>query len=183
MQTLNPETLRQLPHKEGLILQGCGGDVQEWLDGINDLLQDNGILLYGDRFKEVSVFRHNERTNLLFDFDDVRLDIEKLAMWRLQTYSQFGGTWLSDYVENQLGGFVEQKREKPDCHLIGQDGNIFNLIGIASRTLRQKGQEEEAKEMQRRITGGDCHSYYDALGIIGEYVNITGPEEGMEQTL
>ena len=37
--------------------------------------------------------------------------------------------------------------------------------------------------MQRRITGGDCRSYCDALGIIGEYVNITGPEEEMEQTL
>lgn len=182
MQTLNPETLRHLPHKEGLILQGCGGDVQEWLDGINDLLQDNGILLYGDRFEEVSVFRHNERTNLLFNFDGVRLDMGKLARWRLQTYGLFGGTWLSDYVENQLGGFVEQKKEKADCQLIGQDGNIFNLIGIASRTLRQNGQTEEAKEMQRRITGGDCRSYYDALGIIGEYVNITGPEEEMEQT-
>ena len=183
MQTLSPETLRYQPHKEGLILQGCGGDVQEWLDGINDLLQENGILLYGDRFEEVSVFRHNERTNLLLDFDGVRLDIGKLARWRLQTYGLFGGTWLSDYVENQLGGFAEQKKEKLDCQLIGQDGNIFNLIGIASRTLRQNGQAEEAKEMQRRITGGDCHSYYDALGIIGEYVNITGPEEGMEQTL
>lgn len=75
MQTLSPETLRHLPHKEGLILQGCGGDVREWLDGINDLLQQNGILLYGDRFEEVSVFRHNERSNLLFDFDSVRLDI------------------------------------------------------------------------------------------------------------
>ena len=85
MQTLSTETLRYLPHKEGLILQGCGGDVQEWLDGINDLLQENGILLYGVRFKEVSVFRYNECTNLLFEFDGVRLDIEKLAMWRLQT--------------------------------------------------------------------------------------------------
>ena len=48
MQTLNPETLRHLPHKEGLILQGCGGDVQEWLDGINDLLQDNCSYVRGN---------------------------------------------------------------------------------------------------------------------------------------
>ena len=107
MQTLSPETLRHLPHKEGLILQGCGGDVQEWLDGINNLLQENGILLYGDRFKEVSVFRHNECTNLFFNFYGIRLDIKKLAMWRLKTYSQIGRTWLSDYVENQFGGFSE----------------------------------------------------------------------------
>ena len=31
--------------------------------------------------------------------------------------------------------------------------------------------------MQDRITGGDCPSYDAAVGIIGEYVNITGPDE------
>ena len=31
--------------KEGLILQGCGGEVQEWVDGINKMLTDKGILL------------------------------------------------------------------------------------------------------------------------------------------
>jgi hypothetical protein len=28
----------------------------------------------------------------------------------------------------------------------------------------------EAKEMQNRIMGGNCHSYEEALGIISEYV-------------
>lgn len=27
------------------------------------------------------------------------------------------------------------EKKKPDCKLIGEDGNIFNLMGIASRTL------------------------------------------------
>lgn len=26
--------------KEGLILQGCGGETQEWVDGINEMLTD-----------------------------------------------------------------------------------------------------------------------------------------------
>ena len=30
--------------------------------------------------------------------------------------------------------------KKPDCPLIGADGNIFNLIGIASRTLRRNAE-------------------------------------------
>ncbi|MFQ9651479.1 MAG: hypothetical protein ACLRZZ_15720 [Enterocloster sp.] len=30
--------LRQMKHKEGMILQGCGGDIQEWVNGINELL-------------------------------------------------------------------------------------------------------------------------------------------------
>ena len=33
---------------------------------------------------------------------------------------------------------------KPDCPLIGADGNIFNLLGIASRTLREHGLKEQA---------------------------------------
>ena len=76
----------------------------------------------------------------LFHMDGVDLDMGKLAMWRLASHCQFGGTWLSDYLPNQLGVNMDEKpiqREKPDCSLIGQDGNIYNLMGIASRTLKE----------------------------------------------
>ena len=65
---------------------------------------------------------------------------------------------------------------KPKCALIGQDGNIFNLMGIASRTLKRNGMAEQAKEMFTRITEG-AQSYYEALNIIGEYVEITDGSE------
>lgn len=42
-------------------------------------------------------------------------------------------------------------KQKPKCALIGQNGNIFNLMGIASRTLRQNNMDEKAKEMVIRI--------------------------------
>lgn len=29
----------------------------------------------------------------------------------------------------------ESKQAKPDCILIGEDGNVFNLVRIAARTL------------------------------------------------
>ena len=181
MKELSTEQLRQMEGQEGLVLQGCGGDLQEWVDGINGLLTDAEILRGGSRFQaeNVAVFQHDGLTNLYFPFEGVELNMGRLAMWRLQTHEQFGGTWLSDYVPNRLGGFLSerQERQKPDCELIGQDGNIFNLMGIASRTLRRNGMAEQAKEMQDRIMGGDCPSYDAALGIIGEYVNITGPDE------
>lgn len=66
---------------------------------------------------------------------------------------------------------------KPDCVLIGEDGNIFNLVGIACRTLCRHGLDEQADEMRDRIMGGECGTYYEALNVIAEYVNITGPEE------
>lgn len=62
--------------------------------------------------------------------------------------------------------------EKPTCELIGADGNIFNLIGIASRTLRENGLSEQADEMGKRIMGGEARSYDEALSIIKEYVEI-----------
>ncbi len=62
------------------------------------------------------------------------------------------------------------EKEKPDCKLIGEDGNIFNLIGIASRTLRENGMADEAVEMRDRIRASK--SYDEALCIIGEYVTI-----------
>lgn len=98
--------------------------------------------------------------------------------WRLKTRYQFGSMWMSDYVNNRLGGFLhENVTEKPNCALIGEDGNIFNLMKIASRTLRENGLDDKAEEMMKRITGGECHDYYEALSVIDQYVTITGKEE------
>ena len=179
---ITPDDLRRMSESEGLILQGCGGDLDEWVTGINDLFTKENILLDGDSFKDVSVFEHDGHTNLLFNMDNIRLDVGKLAMWRLQTHSQFGGYWLSDYVPNRLGGFAQgqpQEREKLDCPLIGQDGNIFNLMGIASRTLKEHGMKEEAAEMRQRVM--DSGSYDNALCIIGEYVNVTSVDDESEE--
>ena len=179
VKTISKDELRRMNVSEGLILQGCGGDPQEWLDGINGLLTDEGILKNGSRFENISVFQNGDLTNILFPFEEgVDIDMGKLAMWRLCSHEQFGGTWLSDYVPNKLRGFIEnaaQARKKPDCKLIGADGNIYNLMGLAARTLRRNGLTEQATEMTERITG--CGSYDEALGIIGEYVNITGEDE------
>ena len=183
VKSITTEELRRMDGAEGLILQGCGGDPQEWVDGINDLLTEEGILLDGTKFHDCSTFRHDGLTCLLFPFsDDVKIDTGKLAMWRLQTHGDFGGTWLSDYVPNRLGGFIsaeqEQKTRKPDCPLIGQDGNIFNLMGIAAQTLRRAGLADQAKEMLDRVR--ESGSYYQALGVIGEYVNITSADDMAE---
>lgn len=164
--------------KEGLILQGCGGDLQEWLNGINEMFTEAGLLKNGTMFEEISAFENDGLTCLLYAFDGVELDIGKLAVWRLQTHETFGGTWLSDYVPNRLGGFIGEpalETEKPDCALIGQDGNIFNLVGIAARTLRRSSMADQAKEMSDRVFASG--SYSEALCIIGEYVNITSGEE------
>ena len=190
IRTISTEQLRCMGDQEGLILQDCGGDPQEWLDGINRIFTEEGILKKGAGFEDAYTFRHDGLTCLLFPFkQDMELDMGKLAVWRLATHSTFGGTWLSDYVPNRLGGFdqlQEQKepaRVKPDCPLIGTDGNIFHLMGKASETLRKNGMQEQAEEMRNR--NFQCQSYDSALCIIGDYVNITSSyqEECMDMEM
>lgn len=85
---ITTDDLRKMKNKEGLILQGCGGDLQEWQDGINDLLTKENILLDGSKFENCLSFEYNGIPCLLFPFEEnVKLDTGKLAIWRLRSHS------------------------------------------------------------------------------------------------
>ena len=58
--------------------------------------------------------------------------------------------------------------KKPKMQLIGQDGNIFAIMGRASHLLKNAGQSDKAKEMCDRVTASQ--SYSEALNIVSEYV-------------
>ena len=58
IKTIASEDLRRMSDKEGIVFQGCGGDPQEWLDGINVLLTDEGVLKNGSKFENICVFKH-----------------------------------------------------------------------------------------------------------------------------
>lgn len=149
IQKISAEDLKKMQDREGLVLQGCGGDLREWEDGIHQMLAEEKILQNGAHFKEIYAFEHEGCTNLLFMMDGIELDTGRLALWRLRTHAQFGGTWLSDYLPNRLGVEENVQNGKPDCPLIGANGNIFNLMGIAARTLAENDQNDEA-------TGARC---------------------------
>lgn len=38
------------------------------------------------------------------------------------------------------------KSMKPKCKLVGENGNIFNLMGIAARTLKELDLEKKPKK-------------------------------------
>jgi hypothetical protein len=65
-------------------------------------------------------------------------------------------------------------RRRPRCPLAGADGNIFNLLGLAARSLKDAGLADAAKEMQSRVMKSD--SYDNALAIIMEYVEPVGTD-------
>jgi len=75
---------------------------------------------------------------------------------------------------HQLGESLDEGENKefikPAVKLIGEDGNIFNLVGMASRALKKAGYYDQAKDMQTRVFASG--SYDEALVIIGDFVEI-----------
>lgn len=63
---------------------------------------------------------------------------------------------------------ISHQVRRPKMRLYGEDGNIFAILGKATRLLRENGQSKQAGEMMDRV----CHSddYNKALRIISEYV-------------
>ena len=61
-----------------------------------------------------------------------------------------------------------QMTQRPKMQLLGQDGNIFAIMGRASRLLKDIGQSDKGKEMCDRVTASK--NYSEALGIVSEYV-------------
>lgn len=63
---------------------------------------------------------------------------------------------------------------KPECKLIGENGNVFNLIGIVRKTLKVHGQPEQLAKFddefaQLRDQGG---KYSDVLNLFDKYVTV-----------
>jgi len=59
---------------------------------------------------------------------------------------------------------------KPVCKLIGEDGNVFNIIGKVAKTLRRAGLEKEYKEFT--VKAESAQSYDEILTLTKEYVEI-----------
>ena len=71
-----------------------------------------------------------------------------------------------------------QIMNKPKVKLVGQDGNIFNILGIASRALKEAGYADEDKEMQTEVFASD--SYEEALAIVLQYVDEADDDDEYE---
>ena len=65
---------------EGLIIQDCDLNPYEAANLVNQTFAHGGILLERTEFQKVMVFQNDGRTNLLFPFFQVKLEMGKLVM-------------------------------------------------------------------------------------------------------
>ena len=149
---------------------------EELVGALKDLKNlDKNTLQYGAK----------EQRKELIDFYKTPLeqkDVDKIFKYvidKMKGDYQLGAFKIiaSEYISDESN---IDKKVKPKCALIGEDGNIFHLMGMASRTLKRNGMSEEATEMCNRITGG-AKSYDEALMILQDYVEITSKEELEEE--
>lgn len=88
---------------DGLVFIGCGGSLQEWYDGILNMLKLEEIA-DDDDFNQPSYIVTDEgRIDFILPFKQpltsTNIDFDKLALWRIR----FGPCkWLSDYCVNTV---------------------------------------------------------------------------------
>lgn len=153
---------------------------------IENSLQERGID-YSIKYKQAEYRVYREQLKL--DMTVIALDstdedtLENIINQAITDWEQPVSESITrfKYVEDQLIialhneniKFTVKFNNKPDCKLIGENGNIFNLMAIASRTLKANGLEYYAKEIKVRIIDKhEARSYDEALAIIIEYVNV-----------
>lgn len=69
--------------------------------------------------------------------------------------------------------------KKPDCELVGQDGNAFAIMARVKQALRRAGVPTSVQaEYTKRATSGD---YSNLLAVSMEYVNETGMSKAEEE--
>lgn len=96
-----------------------------------------------------------------------RLDVGNL----FSAYGEYLERFDEDVdLKEGLQRWEGEKKEKPFCKLIGEDGNVFNLLGIVSKTLKRAGLKEEAKEVADKVW--ECKSYDESLQLFMKYVDI-----------
>ena len=61
-------------------------------------------------------------------------------------------------------------QNKPDCPLIGEDGNVFAIISNVSGTLKRAGRRDKAQEFTTRAFA--AKSYDEVLAMLDDYVEV-----------
>lgn len=161
---------------------------------VNDLIKKTLIaelqIIYDDMsfYRELQVFdnlkedyrAYKDKGNLKNKLKDIMEDLKIIRNGEatVQNYRKVS----SDALYLKMGAKREMVRNmkqeqsklediqntKPEAKIIGADGNIFNIMSISFKALKDAGLEKESEEMLQRVTSS--HDYNEALRIIMEYV-------------
>jgi len=93
------EYLKEVADHEGIVCLGCGGGIQEWVNGVTQTLIDEKIVDSPEPWKMIhQLTTSGGRIDLSFIMaHSANFNMSKMAIWRLK----FGNcSWVSDYIVN-----------------------------------------------------------------------------------
>ena len=64
----------------------------------------------------------------------------------------------------------DEIKTKPKAKVLGENANVFNLLGICTLALKRGRQREKVSELTEKVFAS--HSYNEALTIMGEYCEL-----------
>jgi len=78
------------------------------------------------------------------------------------------------YTDAEQGESKEMNEQNTQsgirCRLVGENGNIFNLVGLAIRALKRGGRTDLVEPLQQEVFASE--SYDEALANIMKYVEV-----------
>jgi len=100
--SMNIEELEYMLKKNGeaIVFQGCGGNMREWIVGVNEMFMEEEIIK--KPIESIFYFRDEKINCLAFFLNDKGINISKLSIWRLQSKEYFDCIWLSDLIDNMI---------------------------------------------------------------------------------
>lgn len=161
---------------------GSAAIKEKVISAIPSVKQKEGVL-YGCTTLELTTFLEQPETEELYEYvtgqysdgwgegfeqRDIPVEDGNLNVHFWQCGRDFRFLAASEIQAPAEERKVEETVRRPRMKLLGHDGNIFSIMGDARRLLVGNGQGREADEMFQRVQS--CGNYYQALGIISEYV-------------
>ena len=101
----------------GIIVMGAGKPLVGWIEGIDKMLKEEGIVNNINVFEDAYVLSDNVlgvegRTDLVLIFNEkAKIQIGKLAMWRIR----FGSvSWIDDFINNYPEDYLSAPQKFED---------------------------------------------------------------------
>ena len=116
-------------------------------------------------------------------------EIIHLMMYEMRNDFQYGR--FKPIAEQYINISKEMEKEKTKdnnsnrecqkltCNIYKAYGNMLEIIGLSSKTLKQNNMYDESRKMIERATLS--YSYDEAFDIIGEYVELIKEQENEEE--
>lgn len=119
-----------------------------------------GDIIIEDRPKTLQLLRKLNEHKVITMHRPYNMQCEGLSVYNMHEF----------YVKCKELYMKDSSNQKPECHLVATDGNVFAIIGVVSKALQDAGLDDKAVEFTHLAMNSE--SYENVLQLCFEYVEV-----------